>query len=91
MPLYYRYQLGIEKWKCEHANRRYTYKYYEERMSVPFKEGDYYSNIKTHHGLSPKTLAKYNRIQSNINFYLDLCTDEETGIAHPENLTKEEM
>jgi hypothetical protein len=38
------------------------------------------------HGLSPRTLSKYNRIQSNINYYLSLCYDKDTGVSHPENL-----
>lgn len=66
MPDYYRYMLEIEKWKCEHANRRYTFEYYKERMSRPilanpasFIDGE---NVKGGHGLSPKTLIRYNRV-----------------------------
>ena len=58
--------LEIEKWKCEHANRRYTFEYYKERMSRPilanpasFIDGE---NVKGGHGLSPKTLIRYNRV-----------------------------
>jgi hypothetical protein len=89
-PLYITYLKEIETWKCEHANRRYTINYYMERMSQPYKGSLDPNNVdinKFGHGLSPKTLAKYNYIQSNINYYLDLCTDSKTGFSYPEKLS----
>lgn len=94
MPDYYRYMLEIEKWKCEHANRRYTFEYYKERMSRPilanpasFIDGE---NVKGGHGLSPKTLIRYNRVQSKINYYLDKCTDE-YGFVRVEELNQKDL
>lgn len=94
MPDYYKYMLEIEKWKCDHAERRYTFEYYKERMSKPisvnpasFIDGQ---NAKGNHGLSPRTLIRYNRIQSKINYYLDKCTDED-GFVIIENLDKKDL
>lgn len=78
---YIYYMLQQEKWKCENANRRYTFKYYSERLSAPYSEQN-----PNGHGLSPKTLSTYNRIQSNINYYLNKKIDPETGLSHPEEL-----
>lgn len=78
----YRYwQEHRERWMCAHANRRYTLNYYLERMSQPYSKTN-----KKGHGLSPKTLAAYNKVQSQINYYLDKSVDVETGYAHPEDL-----
>ena len=95
MPNYYEYQLQIEKWKSDHAERMYTFNYYKERMSKPYRGFEdpalLPSNTKLDgHGLSPKTLAAYQHIQSNINQYLQSCADEETGLAHPERLSPED-
>lgn len=94
MPDYYKYMLEIEKWKCEHANRRYTFEYYKERMSRPilanpasFIDGE---NVKGGHGLSPKTLIRYNRVQSKINYYLDKCTDKD-GFVRVEELSQKDL
>ena len=94
MPDYYKYMLEIEKWKCEHANRRYTFEYYKERMSRPilanpasFIDGE---NVKGGHGLSPKTLIRYNRVQSKINYYLDKCTDKD-GFVRIEELSQKDL
>lgn len=84
-PPYVEYMRRIEEFKCSRAFRRYTYNYYKERLSRPYSQ-----SYPQGHGLSPKTLAKYNRIQSNINYYLDLCTDKVTGLHHPENLPTED-
>lgn len=96
MPVYVKYMLAKEKWICEHANRRYTYEYYKQRLSRPYnpnKSKNPLSNIygKHDHGLSPKTLFKYNHIQSNINYYLDKCIDEKTGFTRPELLSPQDM
>lgn len=94
MPDIYKYLTEIEKWKCSHANRRYTLKYYTERMSAPIQQVSYdvvVDNIVSkRHGLSPKTLIRYNRIQSNINYYLDKCTDE-NGFTRIEKLSDEDL
>lgn len=92
-PVYIKYLKRIEKFKCERANRRYTYAYYKERMSRPYKGSIDPNDVdvnKYGHGLSPKTLARYNYIQSNINYYLDLCTDPDTGFSYPERLSIED-
>lgn len=96
MPVYVKYMLAKEKWICDHANRRYTYEYYKERLSRPYNPNNSQnplSNIygKHDHGLSPKTLFKYNHIQSNINYYLDKCIDEKTGFTRPELLSPQDM
>lgn len=96
IPVYVKYMLAKEKWICEHANRRYTYEYYKQRLSRPYnpnKSKNPLSNIygKHDHGLSPKTLFKYNHIQSNINYYLDKCIDEKTGFTRPELLSPQDM
>lgn len=83
-PHYVEYMRRIYEFKCSRAHLRYTYDYYKERLSQPYSE-----NNPSGHGLSPKTLHEYNRIQSNINYYLDLCTDKETGLHHPELLSPE--
>ena len=80
-PLYIEYMREIEEYKCLHANRRYTWEYYKERLSRPYNE---ISNPEGH-GLSPKAIRLYNYIQSNINYYLNLCSDED-GFTHPERL-----
>lgn len=93
-PDIYKYLIEIEKWKCDHANRRYTFEYYKERMSAPIAQVSYDPVVdqinSTHHGLSPKTLIRYNRIQSNINYYLDKCTDK-LGFARIEKLSDEDL
>ena len=91
MPNWYLYQLEIERWKADHANKMYTFDYYKERISKPYRGFEDPALISSTnkldgHGLSPKTLAAYTRIQSNINLYLNACSDEETGMAHPEEL-----
>lgn len=80
-PLFIKYTLEIEKYKCERANRRYTWEYYKERLSRPYDEVENPNG----HGLSPRTIRAYNYIQSNINYYLNLCSDDD-GFAHPEKL-----
>ena len=88
-PLYTRYMLEIERFKCERAHRRYTFKYYEERLSRPYTgevENPTLQQIyESGHGLSPRTIKSYNYIQSNINYYLGLCSDDD-GFSHPEEL-----
>jgi hypothetical protein len=83
----------LYQWKCKHANLRYTYDYYKERMSEPYDvdEDPATTNNKIQkHGLSPKTLVIYNSIQSRINYFLDLCMDDEDGMSHPEDLSPED-
>lgn len=92
-PTYIKYLKRIEEFKCERANRRYTIDYYNERMSEPYRGSLDPNDVdvnKYGHGLSPKTLSRYNYIQSNINYYLDLCTDSNTGFSHPENLSSDD-
>lgn len=95
MPTIVKYQLALQEFKCERADLRYTYDYYRERLSQPYK-GSLDPNdmdaaqLKDCHGLSPKTLAKYNLIQSNINYYLSKCKDPVTGFSYPERLTNPE-
>ena len=96
MPVYVKYMLAKEKWICDHANRRYTYEYYKERLSRPYNPNNSQNSLsniygKHDHGLSPKTLFKYNHIQSNINYYLDKCIDENTGFTRPELLSPQDM
>lgn len=96
MPIYVKYMLAKEKWICDHANRRYTYEYYKERLSRPYNPNNSQNSLsniygKHDHGLSPKTLFKYNHIQSNINYYLDKCIDENTGFTRPELLSPQDM
>lgn len=93
-PKYIEWLLRIEEWECKHANKRYTFDYYKERLSIPYNgdtdsNGNYNIYTSKGHGLSLKTLAKYNRIQSNINYYLDKCTGKD-GFARPETLSKED-
>ena len=95
MPHIVEYQLALYDFKCTHANLRYTYDYYKERLSQPYKGSLDPDNLEAKqlsecHGLSPKTLAKYNLIQSNINYYLNKCKDKETGFSYPERLTDPE-
>ena len=78
-PTYISYLLELQRWKCEHANLRYTFDYYKERLSRPYDEVDYPEG----HGLSLKTLQQYENIQNTINYYLGLCTGED-GVPHPE-------
>ena len=94
-PTFIEYTLAIQKFKCDHANLRFSYDYYEERLSRPY-DMDMDPNTVSldylfdHHGLSLKTLKKYNQIQSNINYYLSKCRDKETGLTYPERLTNPE-
>lgn len=93
-PRYYEYLNELEIWKSEHANRRYNLIYYQERMSVPYKDDQDNSSSVGHeggHGLSPKALFKFNDIQKNINYYLDKCTDRKTGVSYIEDLSKEDL
>ena len=92
-PTFVKYQLEIEKWKCDHCNRRYTFNYYKERLSRPYKYTDDPSTVfddEAPHGLSPKTLSRYDYYQSNINYYLGKCVDKDTGYARPEKLSKKD-
>ena len=95
MPHIVEYQLALYEFKCKHANLRYTYDYYKERLSQPYRGSLDPDDVEAKqlsecHGLSPKTLAKYNLIQSNINYYLNKCKDKETGFSYPERLTDPE-
>lgn len=84
-PVWVEYQRRLNQWHAAHTVRRYTAKYYEERLSVPFVPGK-----TTGHGLSPKTLSRYNRIQSQINYFLERCTHDD-GIAYTEELDDEQL
>lgn len=90
-PTYITYMKEIEKWKSDRINKPYTLEYYNEMYSEPYDGLEDPDTAPTWHkrlhGLSPKTLIRYNRIIENINHYLNICTDPETGIPHPEDLT----
>lgn len=95
MPTIVKYQLAIQKFKCDHAETRFTYEYYRERLSEPYRGTLDPNDVETQklsrcHGLSPKALSKYNLIQSNINYYLNKCKDPETGFSYPERLQNPE-
>lgn len=94
MPTYAEWLLTIEAWECGLAHKRYTYEYYKERLSLPYNgdtdvNGNYNIYSSKGHGLSLRTLAKYNKIQSNINYYLDKCIGED-GFSRPEKLDKQD-
>ena len=92
-PIYVKYLKRIEQFKCERADRRYTIDYYMERLSQPYKGSLDPNDVdinKFGHGLSPKALSRYNHIQSNINYYLDKCTDANTGLSYPERLNDQD-
>ena len=64
-----------------------------ERLSQPYKGSLDPNDVdinKFGHGLSPKALSRYNHIQSNINYYLDKCTDANTGLSYPERLNDQD-
>jgi hypothetical protein len=100
MPKYVEYQLMIEHFKSPlngpaRVNRRFTGEYYRERLSRPYDGTiDPYSpefkDTRFNHGLSPKTLTRYNYYQSNINYYLNKCQDPNNGLVYPEKLSKDD-
>jgi hypothetical protein len=95
MPRYVEYQLAIEQFKAPRIHRRFTPKYYTERLSRPYDGtidpmSSEFKDTKFNHGLSPKTLSRYNYYQSNINYYLDKCQDKNTGIVYPERLSPDD-
>ncbi len=85
-PIYYRWKQCENDWLSRHCHRRYTADYYNERMSVPFLPG-----VHDGHGLSPKTLSLYDKVQREVNYYLERCTHEDDGLAHVEDLTDDEL
>ena len=79
MPIRNKYQLEIEGWKCEHANRRYTYRYYEERLSKPYRETiDDTGKIVNNggHGLSKRTMDIEQSIRDQITNLEKLCNQD---------------
>lgn len=100
MPKYVEYQLMIEQFKSPasgpaRVNRRFVGEYYKERLSRPYDGTiDPYSpefkDTRFNHGLSPKTLTRYNYYQSNINYYLNKCQDPNNGLVYPEKLSKDD-
>lgn len=84
-PVYVQYQLELEKWICDHAHRRYSFMYYQERLSHPYDMA-----TRTGHGLSPRTLSRQKYIQDQLNYILQKCSDKKTGLAHPERLQPED-
>ena len=84
-PVYVQYQLELEKWICDHAHRRYSLIYYQERLSQPYD-----ISTKTGHGLSPRTLSRQKYIQDQLNYILQKCSDRKTGLAYPERLNQED-
>jgi hypothetical protein len=80
-PKYIEYLEAIEIWKAKRVHRRYTSRYYLERLSKPYDGtidplSPKFKDTRFNHGLSPKTLSRYTYYQSNINFYLNKCQDE---------------
>ena len=84
-PVYVQYQLELEKWICDHAHRRYSLIYYQERLSQPYD-----MSTRTGHGLSPRTLSRQKYIQDQLNYILQKCSDRKTGLAYPERLNQED-
>lgn len=84
-PVYVQYQLELEKWICDHAHRRYSLMYYQERLSVPYD-----IKTRTGHGLSPRTLSRQKYIQDQLNYILQKCSDKKTGLAYTERLQPED-
>lgn len=84
-PVYVQYQLELEKWICDHAHRRYSLIYYQERLSQPYD-----IETRTGHGLSPRTLSRQKYIQDQLNYILQKCSDRKTGLAYPERLNQED-
>lgn len=84
-PVYVQYQLELEKWICDHAHRRYSLTYYQERLSQPYD-----MSTRTGHGLSPRTLSRQKYIQDQLNYILQKCSDKKTGLAYTERLNPED-
>lgn len=90
-PKYVEYQRLIEQFKSNRVHRRFTGDYYLERLTKPY-DGNIdplspeFKNTRFNHGLSPKALKRYSYYQTNINYYLNKCQDEETGLVYPERL-----
>lgn len=84
-PVYVQYQLELEKWIFDHAHRRYSLIYYQERLSKPYD-----IETRTGHGLSPRTLSRQKYIQDQLNYILQKCSDRKTGLAYPERLNQED-
>lgn len=84
-PVYVQYQLELEKWICDHAHRRYSLIYYQERLSHPYD-----MTTRTGHGLSPRTLSRQKYIQDQLNYILQKCSDKKTGLVYPERLQPED-
>jgi len=91
MPTYVQYQRQIEQFKSKRVHRRFKGNYYLERLTKPY-DGNIdpmspeFTDTRFDHGLSPKTLKRYNYYQSNINYYLNKCQDPDTGLVYPERL-----
>ena len=102
-PKYIEYLESIEKFKGQkdsngniRIHRRYTPKYYLERISRPYDgtidpESPEFTDTRFNHGLSPKTLSRYTYYQSNINYYLNKCQDPTTGLVYPERLSYDDQ
>lgn len=95
MPKYVEYLKEIEKFKGRRAHRRYQPNYYLERLSVPYNGtidpmSPEFVGTRFDHGLSPKTLSRYSYYQSNINYYLNKCQDETSGLVYPERLSPDD-
>ena len=87
IPDWVEFQIGIEKIRAKYIVRRYSPKYYLERLSKPYRDGD----PNPGHGLSPRTMYLYDQAQSQINYYLDKCYDETDGFSHPERLQESDQ
>lgn len=96
MPKYIEYLRIIENWKGHRVHRRYKPNYYMERISLPYDGtidplSPEFKDTRFNHGLSPKTLSRYTYYQSNINYYLNKCQDEKTGLVYPERLSYDDQ
>ena len=95
MPEYIEYQRAIEIFKHDRVFRRFTPDYYLERLTRPYDGtidpmDPQFKGTKLNHGLSPRTLKRYNYYQSNINYYLNKCQDQNTGLVYPERLSSDD-
>lgn len=95
MPKYVEYLRAIEKFKAPRVHRRFIGQYYLERLTRPYDGtidplSPEFKDSRFNHGLSPKTLKRYNYYQTNINYYYNKCQDPKTGLIYPERLNSDD-
>lgn len=86
-PTYIEWLKGREQIIHKYSNKRFKLDYYLEKYSKPYVEGD----KSPGHGLSPMAAFRYDQIQNQINYYLDRCMDEKTGVVYPERLNADDQ